>query len=178
MVGKGGFISMEWQTRGSEALPRYVAINVKEFVKEPVREINYHHLNLTGLCQCPTLCMALCHILRLTWQSTANIVLEARHLKSRCWQDHARRGSAPCFSPGFWHCQGSLTWLGLHAHHFGLCLCCKAAFSLCLHVTFLLCKSVSVSLLLFLQGHQLHWFRVCPKNLILTCYIWEDPISK
>lgn len=105
MVGKGGFISMEWQTRGLEALPRYVAINVKEFVKEPVREINHHHLNLTGLCQRPTLCMSLCHILRLTWQSATNwylkitemyalIALEARRLRSGYQQDHARRGSA------------------------------------------------------------------------------------
>ena len=56
-------------------------------------------------------------------------------------------------------------------HIISLCLCCQAAFSLCLHVTFLLCKSVSVSLFLFLQGHQLLWIRVCPKNLTLTCYI-------
>ena len=134
MVGKGGFISMEWQTRGLEALPRYAAINVKESVKEAVREINCHHLNFSGLCRCPSLSTALCHILNVVVsqgchdkapqtgylkirEMYALIALEARHLKSRCWQDHARRGSTPCFSPRFWHYQGSLPWLGWHAHH-------------------------------------------------------------
>lgn len=122
LVGKGGFISMEWQTRGLEALPRYVAISVKEFAKEPVREINHHHLNLTGSVSA-LLCMSLCHILRLTWQSTTTWYLEITELyalialEARRWDQgvpagrHARRGSASCSSPGFWHRLGSQrTW--------------------------------------------------------------------
>ena len=77
-------------------------------------------------------------------------VLEARSLRSRCWQ----------------------SWFLLRP----LSLACRWLSSLCVLTLSSLCACLCPNFL-FLLGYQLYWIRVCPSGLILI-YLCKEPISK